>query len=77
MYTKLPSGVTGISKHYEDCEEGNVADIKEIMLIVVYCYLIVVIVSTKIARSRDVGILASGQCCQYTISSEKATSLCF
>ena len=37
----------------------------------------VIIVSTKIARSQDVGILASGQCCQDVINGEIATSLSF
>ena len=33
--------------------------------------------STKIARSRDIGVLASGKCCQDVINGDKATSLCF
>ena len=39
--------------------------------------VIVVIVSTKIARSQAVGVLVSGHCCQDVINGEKAMSFCF
>ena len=39
--------------------------------------IIVIIVSTEMARSRDIGILASDQCCQDVINGKKAMSLCF
>ena len=44
------------------CTRGKV--IGSVVIVVV---VVVVIVHTKIARSRDIGILASGQCCQDVI----------
>ncbi len=38
-------------------------------------FVVVVIVKTKITRSRDVGILASGQCCQDVINSDESLLL--
>ena len=43
------------------CARGKV--IGSVVIVVV----VVVIVHTKIAKSRDIGILASGQCCQDVI----------
>ena len=39
--------------------------------------VVVVVVSTKIARSQGAGILVSGQCRQDIINDEKVMSLCF